>query len=139
MTKASPGPAVATSPTGTPARSAANPSTEKTTKPAQILVPLFTSGIITDDLEHFHIRTLVVSENEYNLNDQIRVVLSLEDHLRREPAIMTKQCLDIRNDHVCFGCSFHFIHLASQSQSQIRSTDVDLFVKKKTCKGIFRI
>lgn len=49
--KASPGPAVATSLTGTPARSAANPSTENTTNPAQILVPLFTIGIIIDDLK----------------------------------------------------------------------------------------
>lgn len=51
VTNASPGPAEATFPTGTPARSAANPRTENTTNPAQILVPLFTSGIMIEDLK----------------------------------------------------------------------------------------
>lgn len=53
VTKANPGPVVATSPTGTPDRSAAKPRIENTTNPPHILVPLFTSGIIIDDLKEY--------------------------------------------------------------------------------------
>lgn len=51
VTKARPGPAAATAPTGTPVRSEANPRTENTTKPAQMLVALFITGIRIDVLQ----------------------------------------------------------------------------------------
>lgn len=52
VTKASPGPAAATWPIGTPALSAAKPNTENTTNPARILVPQHTIGIMIEDLNH---------------------------------------------------------------------------------------